>query len=194
MRTTVPVMRALLPAALLALLATAACKPDSTPPADAATPAPASDGAADKTAQASHADDPAPSAAEPVQDAAPEADAPQPDLPDGNAGDPGLQSVAGNWHGVFPCADCPGIENTVLIYTDGRYTRTEVYQERDTTFETAGKWSRDADGKRIRLQPDDPKDAAIWIQQVSPNELKILDADGNPIDTGLPYSLIRIDH
>ena len=40
--------------------------------------------------------------------------------------------------GTVPCADCSGINETIIFYTDKTYVDQNVYQERDVTSENKG--------------------------------------------------------
>lgn len=58
------------------------------------------------------------------------------------AGDP-----AGEWRGMLPCADCPGIDYTLNLHAGGHYEETMVYQERSVTpFKSEGAWKQGKDG------------------------------------------------
>jgi uncharacterized lipoprotein NlpE involved in copper resistance len=51
------------------------------------------------------------------------------------------KSISGAYDGVTPCADCPGIETTVLFKPDYVFVETLKYKERNTSFADTGRWS-----------------------------------------------------
>ncbi len=58
---------------------------------------------------------------------------------------------AGTYKGVIPCADCPGIETTVVLNDDLTFKYTGVYQERDSKIEDAGKFMWHDNGSVVHL-------------------------------------------
>ncbi len=162
------------PLALLPLaLALAACKPAAEPAAtSAATPeaptAPVESGSVvgtDATAVVNH------------------------DQPDPAGFD--RKAFAGSFAGTVPCADCPGIETHLAIDADGTFELDETYQDRDAGVRTTGTWTIDADGKRLLLDPDTKDAADRHFEIVSKDEIRMLGADGSPIESELNYSLRR---
>ncbi|MFC3717502.1 copper resistance protein NlpE [Luteimonas soli] len=162
---------------LAAAIAMAGCKPstDAAAPEDSATPAPAV----------------APVANEPAADEHPtdvlrEVDnAPAPEGLD-------VRAFAGSFEGTLPCADCPGIDSTLTLNADGTYSLHDAYRESDgATNDVTGTWTVEEAGKRIRLDPNSKQDQDRLYEVVSDDELRMLDIDGNPIESGLDYSLHR---
>lgn len=102
------------------------------------------------------------------------------------------RALAGVFTGTVPCADCPGIVTTLGLKADGSYTLHEVYQDRDSKGrDSAGTWTAEQRGKRIRLDPGSKDDDDRLFRIVSNDELEMLDSDGNPPDSDLDYSLRR---
>lgn len=62
---------------------------------------------------------------------------------------------AGTYSGVFPCADCPGIEMSLKLKNDQTYALEMNYLERDTDFNSNGKFDWSENGQIITLLPDD---------------------------------------
>lgn len=162
---------------LAAAIAMAGCKPstDAAAPEDAATPAPTV----------------APAATEPAADEHPtdvlrEVDnAPAPEGLD-------VRAFAGSFEGTLPCADCPGIDSTLELKADGSYALHDAYRESDgATNDVTGTWTVEEAGKRIRLDPNSKEAQDRLYEVVSNDELRMLDIDGNPIESGLDYSLRR---
>lgn len=101
------------------------------------------------------------------------------------------KAFAGDFAGTLPCADCPGIEMQLAIDPDGSFVLDETYQERDASFETRGTWTVEDQGRRLRLDPDSKDEPDRLFQVVSRDELRMLDSDGQPVDSPLNYSLRR---
>lgn len=100
------------------------------------------------------------------------------------------RAFAGMFSGTLPCADCPGIDTRLHLGDDGTFHLAETYRDRGDA-QTAGTWTVDAAGTRLLLDPDvkDAPDRHLAI--VSNDELRMLDPDGNAIDSTLDYSLRR---
>ncbi|MCW5568216.1 MAG: copper resistance protein NlpE N-terminal domain-containing protein [Dokdonella sp.] len=101
------------------------------------------------------------------------------------------KAFAGTFSGTVPCADCPGIETHLTINADGSFTLAETYQERDSGDSTSGTWTIDADGRRLLLDPDTKDAADRWFEIVSKDEVRMLDSEGEAIESPLNYSLRR---
>jgi uncharacterized lipoprotein NlpE involved in copper resistance len=100
-------------------------------------------------------------------------------------------SFTGTYAGSLPCADCPGIDTTLVFAPDGSYVETMSYRERGVVNTTRGHWSLDAGGKRVKLHADEANASDAWVEIVSSGEIRLLDADGNPIDSPHDFSLHR---
>ena len=92
----------------------------------------------------------------------------------------------GEYVGLIPCADCPGIQTTVVLNTDGTFSYTGVYLERDTKIEDTGKFMWHNNGSVVHLAG---KDVNMKFQ-VGENQLISLDIDGNPIEGPLKDNFI----
>ena len=157
----------------LSCLAIAACKRDAeTPPATDAMPAVAEAAPAEPaSAMISEVDRNSPASAAPDFDA---------------------KAFAGTYGGTLPCADCPGIDTSIVFTPEGGYTLSEVYQDRDSgSLVDKGTWTVREDGKTLLLDPEDKAAQDRWYEVVSPSELRALDKDGKAIDSPLDYSLRR---
>lgn len=103
-----------------------------------------------------------------------------------------IKGFAGTFSGTLPCADCPGIDTTLVLDPDGSYVLTEVYQDSpDGRFETDGTWTAEADGTQIRLDPNSKSERDRLYAITSDDELAQLDLEGEPIESSLDYSLQR---
>lgn len=88
---------------------------------------------------------------------------------------------AGTYVGVIPCADCPGIETTIVLNDDNSFKATYVYQEKkDGTFEEAGTFSWDDKGSVVTLK--DAKGEVLAVYQVREGSLNQLNLDGTPVE------------
>lgn len=94
--------------------------------------------------------------------------------------------------GVLPCADCSGIEATLLVNQDGSYVEQLIYlgtKDGNTGFHEAGKWS--VEGNKLRTT--NPKGENTFFAKADNGEsVTLLDLEGNPIETELNYSLNRV--
>lgn len=97
-----------------------------------------------------------------------------------------------NWLGAYsdtlPCADCPGIIAELELRADSTYVLRERYLERDSVpYGTIGRWT--VSGDRLSLHTTD----RITQWQRQQHGLIGLDTEGRVIDSGLPYTLQRVD-
>lgn len=96
---------------------------------------------------------------------------------------------AGTYKGTIPCADCPGIDETIELKQDGTFKIVDHYQEKkDGHFESEGTFEWDATGNKITLTS---KDGSKKIAAVEEGSILLLDQDGNEI-TGNMAELYRL--
>ena len=112
--------------------------------------------------------------------------------------------LIGAYHGVLPCADCPGIDTTVRLFAAsdgagdrGRYAIRRVYQERKSSYIERGTWTLE------KGTPDDPA-ASVYVLKpktgsgvtnflkVGDDEIKQLDNDRKPFGGTVNFSLKRV--
>ncbi len=165
----------LLFATLAAALLAAGCKPSGEAAAPAAAQAPA---AAPAEAGQAAAD------AHPTDVISEVDNAPAPEGLD-------VRAFAGTFGGTLPCADCPGIDTALELKADGTYALHRKYRERDAASDGDGTWTVEEGGRRIRLDPNSKQDEDSLYEVVSNDELRMLDADGKAIESGLDYALRR---
>ncbi len=79
---------------------------------------------------------------------------------------------------VLPCADCPGIDVTLTLYSDGRYAARWNYRERGTRFER-GLWHAEEANATLAMEPADG--SAYRLRVRSATSLEPLSPDGKPI-------------
>ena len=106
------------------------------------------------------------------------------------------------YHGVLPCADCPGIDTTLKLFgadaqaTNGGYFIHHAYQERKSSYNETGTWT---------LEKGTPADASASVYVLKPktgsttnflrvnfNEIKQLDNDRKPFNGTTNFSLKRV--
>ncbi|WHT39131.1 MULTISPECIES: copper resistance protein NlpE [Myroides] len=90
---------------------------------------------------------------------------------------------AGTYKGTIPCADCPGIDETIVLNEDGTFKLVDHYQDRkDGHFEEEGKYEWDTTGNKITLTL---KDGSKKQAAVHEGSLLLLDQEGNEITGNL---------
>ncbi|MFA7613952.1 MAG: copper resistance protein NlpE [Candidatus Caldatribacteriota bacterium] len=89
----------------------------------------------------------------------------------------------GTYEGITPCADCEGIETTILLDQVGFYTRTMKYLGKgdDNVFIETGEYYWEDDEFTIKLETDDTP-SYIWVSE---NSITLLDGDKNKITGNL---------
>jgi uncharacterized lipoprotein NlpE involved in copper resistance len=101
------------------------------------------------------------------------------------------RTLAGTYSGTLPCADCPGIDETLVLSADGSFVLTDTYRERPGSANVVqGSWTLESGGTRVRLDPGS-KDAVDKSYEIDGDGLRILDGDGKRIGNGLPDRLQR---
>ena len=102
------------------------------------------------------------------------------------------KAFAGNFSGTLPCADCPGIDTTLELHTDGTFMLMEAYQERKVDpAMLEGTWTAEENGSRIRLDPDSKSEQDRLYTVNSHDQVTPLGSDGTPAATGVDSSLRR---
>ena len=86
----------------------------------------------------------------------------------------------GTYKGTLPCADCEGIETTIVLNKDRTFERTTVYKgKKDGNFNVKGKFSWDKDGRVITLEIKDENSS----YQVREGNIVLLSQEGK-VNTG----------
>lgn len=95
------------------------------------------------------------------------------------------KAFAGTFEGALPCADCPGIDERLVLSADGSFELTDTYRERPGAAQVLrGSWSLEPDGRSVRLDPGS-KQASDRLYAIEGDDgLVPLGADGEP--TGAP--------
>ncbi len=96
------------------------------------------------------------------------------------------------FQGETPCGDCPGVDTTVTLKSDGTYTLKRVYLERKSTFQESGTWSYDQKRARLTLFPTGKGNTEEFSITFSA-QLHMLDADGNPLPSRMNSTLVEVE-
>ncbi|OCQ50702.1 Lipoprotein NlpE precursor [Photorhabdus australis subsp. thailandensis] len=100
------------------------------------------------------------------------------------------QPVDQTFKGILPCADCSGIDTTLLLDGDGSYILEQTYlgtRDGEQPFFESGQWVKE--GEKIRLtKSDDQK----YYYLPKGGNLVMLDIEGNPIESQFNYELKRV--
>lgn len=91
------------------------------------------------------------------------------------------KAFAGAFSGALPCADCPGIDARLEIAEGGTFALNERRRGDDAARDTIGTWTIDAAGTHLLLDPDDKDAPDRHFEVVSNDELRALDASGDPL-------------
>jgi uncharacterized lipoprotein YbaY/heat shock protein HslJ/uncharacterized lipoprotein NlpE involved in copper resistance len=96
-------------------------------------------------------------------------------------------TLPATYSGTTPCADCPGIEQTLTLRSDGLYRLRRIYQDRPgASFAELGRWA--ADGKQLSLNSG----SETQLFELNDGEtLRQLDRLGQPIDSSANLDLRR---
>ncbi|HEY0948237.1 MAG TPA: copper resistance protein NlpE [Candidatus Paceibacterota bacterium] len=109
--------------------------------------------------------------------------------------------LLGTFEGTTPCADCPGIVQRLTLMQDSAYSAEGTYElsltylERDVEpFVESGRWTTERgtgtnpDATVYALYKGDGEVSQRFIR-VDADTIRILDINGNDIESGLPYDL-----
>lgn len=94
-------------------------------------------------------------------------------------------TLPASFAGVLPCADCPGIRHHLDLWPGGGYALRRDYIDRGRVEDVLGRWHVDPARNALVLTGDD----RIEWQILGNGHLRLLDRDGNPILSDLPYGL-----
>lgn len=92
-------------------------------------------------------------------------------------------NFSGTYQGVLPCADCAGIDTTLILNQDGTYTLISQYGDKGI-FENTGHWEMTAPDQ-ITLIEDE---YSLIIRDTS---LQFLDQEGQPATPPSDWTLIK---
>lgn len=98
-------------------------------------------------------------------------------------------TIDGIYKGNLPCADCPGITETLIIARDGSYILEDIYQEKSQRpFQVQGKWIQT--NNILKLSPEDGSQTN-YFQIESSGDLTMLDSSMNKIDSPFNQTLTK---
>jgi copper homeostasis protein (lipoprotein) len=98
----------------------------------------------------------------------------------------GLQLPA-SFLGVLPCADCPGVKHHLDLWPDKVFHLRREWLERETRFDDLGRWHYEPGRRALVLYGG--TEMPLQFEVIGPTELRLLDLEGQPIDSELDYSL-----
>ena len=87
-----------------------------------------------------------------------------------------VSECRGTYRGVLPAADCPGIETTLTLRSDGMYDLHMRYLERDGRFDASGAYTVRGDLLTLESSGDGTR------YRIEPEALRQLDGNGQPIE------------
>lgn len=98
------------------------------------------------------------------------------------------------FRGVIPCADCAGQRITLTLLPDWTWRMRRVYfgmrDNKEQSFVSTGRWQREVDSAdQIRLIGD--RNEGGLYEFISGTTLRMLDQNGDPIQSTLNYSLTQ---
>lgn len=95
----------------------------------------------------------------------------------------------GTYQGTLPCADCEGIDATVVLNDDSTYEITYKYLGReDNIYRERGEFTWDDAGGKITMSNQENPNSGAYL--VGENQLIQLDGDGNRIEGDLASRFI----
>lgn len=102
------------------------------------------------------------------------------------------QPVDKVYTGVLPCADCSGIETTVLFNPNGTFIEQLTYlgkEDQKNTFFSSGNWTK-KDAKLFLIDTEEQK--TYFQSSTDGKTIEYLDQDGNKIESNLNYTLEQV--
>ncbi|MDP1792374.1 MAG: copper resistance protein NlpE [Methylibium sp.] len=107
---------------------------------------------------------------------------------------PSPLAVPATFAGVMPCADCPGVAQTLTLRADGLYRLRRTYLGKpDGPYSELGRWKLNAAGTLLMLRGE--TDTLLFAVAPSGGEgedmLRLLDRRGQPIESDANLALRR---
>ncbi len=105
------------------------------------------------------------------------------------------------YKGVWPCADCPGIQVELTLNNSpaesfGTFQMSSVYQERNVkALLEKGEWrilKGTAERPLIYQLTFDPNGRTQFFKRINPTQLRLLDQNQNPLPASMPYTLTKV--
>jgi copper homeostasis protein (lipoprotein) len=104
---------------------------------------------------------------------------------------PALGGLPASFAGQIPCADCPGIVYQVDLFPDHTFFQRMIYEDRDVTYYDIGRWVLRGEPAVLELSGEGERPALLRV--VDANTLRLLDAEGHEIESGLNYTIRRTE-
>lgn len=101
------------------------------------------------------------------------------------------QGISKTYNGTIPCADCAGIDVTLVLNENGNYIMQYIYDrnEGEVVSITNGTWKEDND----KIVLTDTNGEITYVSRSANEEsVTFLDQEGNPIETQLNYTLTAV--
>lgn len=106
-----------------------------------------------------------------------------------------LGDLPAHYEGTLPCADCAGIDYSLLLSADHVYVLREHYDSDRPVGDVieTGRW-RVRDGvNQLELTPSDTDARFTSLWRIDRHQLTALDEHGQPIEADADYTLARAD-
>lgn len=107
--------------------------------------------------------------------------------PTAEAADSGRLELPATFRGELPCADCVAIRHHLDLWPDRVFHLGREWVGRDTVRDEVGSWR--VDPARSALVLHGGGEAPLLFAIEGRNALRLLDAQGGPIESSLPYAL-----
>jgi copper homeostasis protein (lipoprotein) len=102
-----------------------------------------------------------------------------------------LGELPANFAGQIPCADCPGILYQLNLFPDHTFYLGMTYEDRDFTFYDIGRWTLSGESSVLELVGEG--ESPTLLRVVDASSLRMLDAEGHEIESGLNYTVRRTE-
>jgi len=90
--------------------------------------------------------------------------------------------------GTLPCADCEGIRYHLDLWPDGVFHLRQTYLGTPVIADDRGRWRKDSNRAVISLYGGGETPRQFEVK--GPHTIRLLDQQGRPIQSSLPYELI----
>lgn len=105
---------------------------------------------------------------------------------------PATAGIEGRYSGMLPCADCEGLDTTLVLTADNNYKLTQLYHDKDnSSFISDGSFSLESEGNIVHLHPANKDEYDGYYAVLSPTQLRMLDREGKAIESELNYTLTK---
>lgn len=102
-----------------------------------------------------------------------------------------LTDLPATFTGTLPCADCPGIDYHIDFFGDETFHMRTRYRDRDNgSFDALGRWAWLADRGTLMLRG--ARNGPLRFEPTD-GALRLLDTEGESIDSELDYALRRAE-